>query len=796
MLRRPLLLLVGSIAASAVVAHVTEAGQALRDRRTDVSLSSQLLSRRALQSENGTASGADDDDSDNLGDFSAHKVSVVLITSIQLICLFYAFQHGITGWEPLWVLGIEGTNYCLSILQPGLGDLETYDGRSISWLRYAGWMVTCPVLLMFLTAMTTYGGRPAPVRLVPLLIANQMMILAGVTACAYGGVAKWVIYLLSCACGGIVITLSIICLLSLWELASLDREFCWGRLRHALQHEAPDASRGDGAAAGHLYTARLEAARKLIGNHMVVLRDITRPDGPPVSQPNLVRMPGRERDVDSALFEIARRLIGRRCRAPATPKQATTWAATAKFLAARLQVSTAEVARVPGHQQRKPDMGPAAGAAMRAVLSEIADEKPITGHLASLERMVYYCGGERFWSQACILCMTTCFLIGWFIFPIAWTLGPPGIGAVSLDAEERMYAVGDVLAKNCFACFGVFVKHHYLRHLNPDRQAQTAAPTSSESAVVGPPVRPRMDRRPSQIIHDENLSPPALRRSSVTAVTAPEVTSTIQVELSQIPPASPKSVSSAGCSSPSMNKMSSETTEALLQHAINALEPLCGRLCTANGLAGSLQRVQLDQARALCDAVLRLTDAAEEEKIMVEETVATREAMGCSSPTPPLFTQQMSPSQLLVQKSGSLAAKGWAPRCRAGQYSTLSNSPTTSAPNSPCGSVTASPPGSPKTEAIDGGDAVNSKGYRMMGNSPSSPCLGSQRPKEFEPTMPPTHALTRARQQRLRRQQQVGTASMQRAESAGRITTMKEKEQELAREKESDKYSDDKETDK
>ena len=53
------------------------------------------------------------------------------------------------------MLVVEGINYCLSIMKPGLGDFELGNGNTIAWLRYAGWMVTCPVLLMFLTAMTT-----------------------------------------------------------------------------------------------------------------------------------------------------------------------------------------------------------------------------------------------------------------------------------------------------------------------------------------------------------------------------------------------------------------------------------------------------------------------------------------------------------------------------------------------------------------------------------------------------------------------------------------------------------------
>ena len=39
-----------------------------------------------------------------------------------------------------------------------------------------------------------------------------------------------------------------------------------------------------------------------------------------------------------------------------------------------LQVSAEEVAHVPGHEGRKADMSPAAGAAMRAVLAEMGRE--------------------------------------------------------------------------------------------------------------------------------------------------------------------------------------------------------------------------------------------------------------------------------------------------------------------------------------------------------------------------------------------------------------------------------------
>ena len=46
----------------------------------------------------------------------------------------------------------------------------------------------------------------------------------------------------------------------------------------------------------------------------------------------------------------------------------------AAYLAGRLQVSEKEMAHVPGHEGRKADMSPAAGAAMRAVLAEMSKE--------------------------------------------------------------------------------------------------------------------------------------------------------------------------------------------------------------------------------------------------------------------------------------------------------------------------------------------------------------------------------------------------------------------------------------
>ena len=86
----------------------------------------------------------------------------------------------------------------------------------------------------------------------------------------------------------------------------------WGLTREEVERRpmTPREERyyADGVAAEHAPQARVEAARKMYRNHEVLLKDLTRADGPPVSQPGLVRLPGREKDVELFLREVARRL--------------------------------------------------------------------------------------------------------------------------------------------------------------------------------------------------------------------------------------------------------------------------------------------------------------------------------------------------------------------------------------------------------------------------------------------------------------------------------------------------------
>ena len=187
------------------------------------------------------------------------------------------------------------------------------------------------------------------------------------------------------ALGSVVVLTSVLALLFFVTKPSLSetglRSRRWSELREKLSYTGAYDTVADGAAGEHAAPARREAAKKLVMNHERVLHDLTRVDGAPKTQPDLFRMPGQEHDVDTALREVARRLVGRLPRdsarrgKPATVEQARAWAATAEFLSARVQATAEEMEGVEGHEQRKPDMSPEAAAAFKAVLAEVAKEE-------------------------------------------------------------------------------------------------------------------------------------------------------------------------------------------------------------------------------------------------------------------------------------------------------------------------------------------------------------------------------------------------------------------------------------
>ena len=141
------------------------------------------------------------------------------------------------------------------------------------------------------------------------------------------------------------------------------------------------AAEGAGAAAAHAPRHREEAARKLITNHHLVLKDVCNPTsndvqyGNPLTQLDLQRVPPEHAFyVDECLREVARRLLGERQGSrvlaahldAANSAQLSAWIGCATYLEKRIQSHPDEK---PG---RTPDMSQLAAEAMRAVLKEVS----------------------------------------------------------------------------------------------------------------------------------------------------------------------------------------------------------------------------------------------------------------------------------------------------------------------------------------------------------------------------------------------------------------------------------------
>ena len=169
------------------------------------------------------------------------------------------------------------------------------------------------------------------------------------------------------------------------ELTLEQQNFRWSLLRQEggsanssssmMQNEGFDSREGT---VFNNFDARNEAAQKLMSNHLKIINDIVRADGPPLTQKGLVRLPRKEHQVDACIYEVTRRLSGGRpdprdrLLTTKSAAQAGTWVATCEYLSARIHSSAEEVANTRGFEQRKPDMSPGAAAAMKAVLAEVA----------------------------------------------------------------------------------------------------------------------------------------------------------------------------------------------------------------------------------------------------------------------------------------------------------------------------------------------------------------------------------------------------------------------------------------
>ena len=166
------------------------------------------------------------------------------------------------------------------------------------------------------------------------------------------------------------------------ELAFFPMELTHQASRGQWERLASESMReGFGAAAAHAPPAREEIARKLVGNHEKVLKDVCNPtvhvvDKPtPLTQRELKRVPLLHcKHVDDMLLESACRLMGVSLgvRLESSPDATQARMAAFQYLAAgRIQTDPNQRVDNPTGR-RNPDMSPAAAAAWLDVLKELA----------------------------------------------------------------------------------------------------------------------------------------------------------------------------------------------------------------------------------------------------------------------------------------------------------------------------------------------------------------------------------------------------------------------------------------
>lgn len=61
------------------------------------------------------------------------------------------------------------------------------------WLRYVGWLITCPVLLIHLGNLTGEANFNI-MRLMKMLVGLQMMVVSAATATVLEGGVRWLFY--------------------------------------------------------------------------------------------------------------------------------------------------------------------------------------------------------------------------------------------------------------------------------------------------------------------------------------------------------------------------------------------------------------------------------------------------------------------------------------------------------------------------------------------------------------------------------------------------------------------------
>nr|AHH02107.1 CoChR [synthetic construct] len=121
-----------------------------------------------------------------------------------LILMFYAYQtwRATCGWEEVYVCCVELTKVIIEFFHefddPSM--LYLANGHRVQWLRYAEWLLTCPVILIHLSNLTGLKDDYSK-RTMRLLVSDVGTIVWGATSAMSTGYVKVIFFVLGCIYG-------------------------------------------------------------------------------------------------------------------------------------------------------------------------------------------------------------------------------------------------------------------------------------------------------------------------------------------------------------------------------------------------------------------------------------------------------------------------------------------------------------------------------------------------------------------------------------------------------------------
>jgi len=95
-------------------------------------------------------------------------------------------------WEVLCVAFVEAFHYLIAVNfhNDEAAAIKLANGTKVYWIRYAGWLLTCPVILIHLSHTAEETDSVLTHKMLYLLTSNQAMIVFGVTASVAAGATR------------------------------------------------------------------------------------------------------------------------------------------------------------------------------------------------------------------------------------------------------------------------------------------------------------------------------------------------------------------------------------------------------------------------------------------------------------------------------------------------------------------------------------------------------------------------------------------------------------------------------